>query len=59
MIKDYANKSGVFYLNYFKALNNGNNGMSKKHSSDGVHLTLEGYKILEKNLEEALKIILK
>ncbi len=33
--------------------------MSKKHSVDGVHLTLEGYKILEKNLEEALKIVLK
>ena len=59
MIKDYANKSGVFYLNYFKALNDGNNGMSKKHSGDGVHLTLEGYKVLEKNLEEALKIVLK
>ena len=59
MIKDYTKKNGVFYLDYFKALNNGYNGMSKKHSGDGVHLTLEGYKILEKNLEEALKIVLK
>ena len=48
-------KSGVHYLDYFKALDNGNNGIDKEFSYDGVHLTLEGYKVLEPLLENALK----
>ena len=52
-------KSGVHYLDYFKALDNGNNGIDKEFSYDGVHLTLEGYKVLEPLLENALKKVTK
>ena len=54
-IKKYAKKADVYYLDYFKALDNGNNGIDKEFSYDGVHLTLEGYKVLEPLVENALK----
>lgn len=59
LIQDYAKQNEVFYLDYFSALNNGKNGIDKKYSYDGVHLTLEGYQVLEPLLEEALKKVLK
>ena len=52
-IKKYAIETGVHYLDYFKALDNGNNGINKEFSYDGVHLTLEGYKVLEPLVENA------
>ena len=58
-IKKYAIETGVHYLDYFKALDNGNNGIDKEFSYDGVHLTLEGYKVLEPLLENALKKVIK
>ena len=58
LIKNYADQNGVYYLDYFSAINDGNNGINKKNSYDGVHLTLEGYKILEPLLEEAIKKVL-
>ena len=54
-IKKYAIETGVHYLDYFKALDNGKNGIDKEFSYDGVHLTLEGYKVLEPLVENALK----
>ena len=58
-IKKYAIEAGVHYLDYFKALDNGNNGIDKEFSYDGVHLTLEGYKVLEPLVENALKKVKK
>jgi len=58
MIKAYAETNDVYYLDYFKALNDGNNGIIKKYTTDGVHLTEAGYKLMEPMLEKALKIVL-
>ena len=58
MIEDFAKKSGAFYLDYFKALNDGNNGIIKEYSNDGVHLTAKGYHVLEPILEKALDKVL-
>ncbi|MDA0985921.1 MAG: SGNH/GDSL hydrolase family protein [Bacteroidetes bacterium] len=58
LIKNYADLNGVYYLDYFSALDDGNNGISKENSYDGVHLTLEGYKILEPLVEKAIKKVL-
>ena len=58
MIKDFAKESGAFYLDYFKALNDGNNGIIKEYSNDGVHLTAKGYRVLEPMLEKALDKVL-
>lgn len=58
MIKDFAKKSGAYYLDYFKVLNDGNNGIIKEYSNDGVHLTEKGYRVLEPLLEKALEKVL-
>ena len=57
MIKEYAQANNMQYLNYFDALNDGNNGIIEEYTNDGVHLTLEGYKVLEPMLEKALVAI--
>ena len=57
MIKEYAQANNIHYLNYFDALNDGKNGIIEEYTYDGVHLTLEGYKVLEPMLEKALVAI--
>jgi len=58
MIKDYAEKNNVFYLDYFNALEDGNNGLIPSYTDDGVHLTRAGYEVMEPLLENALKVVL-
>lgn len=58
LIKAYAKKNGIYYLDYFSAINDGNNGMVKKYSPDGVHLSLEGYQFIEPMVEKAIKDLL-
>lgn len=58
MIKDYAEKNNVFYLDYFSALEDGNNGLIPSYTDDGVHLTRAGYEVMEPLLENALKVVL-
>ncbi|MCH1431874.1 MAG: SGNH/GDSL hydrolase family protein [Flavobacteriaceae bacterium] len=58
MIKRYAEKSDAYYLDYFTALEDGNNGMIKEYTTDGVHLTLEGYQVMEPLVENALQKVL-
>ena len=58
MIKRYAEESGAYYLDYFTALEDGNNGMINEYTTDGVHLTLEGYQVMEPLVENALQKVL-
>ena len=58
MIKRYAEESGAYYLDYFTTLEDGNNGMIKEYTTDGVHLTLEGYQVMEPLVENALQKVL-
>jgi len=55
MIKEYASQSDAYYLDYFSSLEDGNNGLKKDYSYDGVHLTLEGYQVLEPLLQNAIQ----
>lgn len=59
LIKDYAENNQVYYLDYFSALDDGNNGMLPALTTDGVHLTLEGYKVMEPMVEKAINSVLK
>ena len=54
MLQAYAHEQGVFYLDYFRALANKNNGLDAVYSYDGVHLTKAGYAFIEPLLEQAL-----
>ena len=58
MIKRYAEESGAYYLDYFTALEDGNNSMIREYTTDGVHLTLEGYQVMEPLVENALQKVL-
>lgn len=47
MIKAYADKNNLTYVDYHSALKDERNGLPEKYSNDGVHPTMEGYKIME------------
>jgi lysophospholipase L1-like esterase len=55
MLKEFTTQNDVYYLDYFSAMTDGNNGLPKVYSEDGVHPTLEGYKVMEPMLLEALE----
>jgi acetyl esterase/lipase/lysophospholipase L1-like esterase len=59
MLKDYADKTGVVYLDYYPAMVDSEKGLPANLSGDGVHPTLAGYKIMEpmvvKAIDEALR----
>ena len=54
MIKAYADKQGLTYVDYHSAMKDERNGLPERLSKDGVHPTLEGYKIMEKLVLEAI-----
>ena len=43
MLKAYAKRIGFRYMDYFAAMTDGNNGMQADLTTDGVHLTRQGY----------------
>ena len=59
MIKEYCTKTNTFYLDYFSAMADDKNGMKAELTTDGVHCTLEGYKVMETLVQEAIGKVLK
>lgn len=59
MIKAYAEKAEVPYVDYYSALVNSEKGMKKKYSPDGVHPNKAGYEVMEPIIENALQKVLK
>jgi len=59
MLKDYADKTGVVYLDYYSKMVDSEKGLPKNLSNDGVHPTLEGYRIMEPLAEKAIAEALK
>lgn len=55
MLRAYANKVNIVYLDYFSAMVDDRNGLPKKYSHDGVHPSLEGYMVMEPLVELAVK----
>lgn len=54
MIQDYANKNHFTYVDYFSKLADSRNGLPENLAKDGVHPTLEGYKIMENIVTQSL-----
>jgi lysophospholipase L1-like esterase len=54
MLKQYASESGIYFLDYFKAMADERNGLPKKYAEDGVHPTREGYDLMKELLINAL-----
>lgn len=59
MIKNYAEKNNIVYVDYFSSMVDERNGLKKELSGDGVHPNLAGYKIMEPLAEAAIKMALK
>ena len=59
MLKAYATKNNIVYLDYFNAMKDERNGLPANLSKDGVHPTPEGYKIMEPLAEKAIAEALK
>ena len=55
MIKTYAEKNNIVYLDYFSSTVDERNGLKKELSGDGVHPNMAGYKIMEPLAEAAIK----
>ena len=58
MIKNYADKHGIIYLDYFSSLVDDRKGMKAEYSEDGVHPNKAGYMVMmnlcSKAINEAL-----
>ncbi|MDO9154390.1 MAG: SGNH/GDSL hydrolase family protein [Paludibacter sp.] len=59
MIKVYTAKKGFVYLDYFAAMNDGNNGLIEEYTTDGVHCTAKGYEFMESLVQPAILKALK
>jgi len=55
MMKAYASKNNVHYVDYFSKLADARNGLPASLAKDGVHPTLDGYKIMEEIVLKAVK----
>jgi len=55
MIKNYADKSGVIYLDYYSAMVDERKGLRADLTADEVHPNEAGYKIMAPLVEEAIK----
>jgi lysophospholipase L1-like esterase len=54
MLKTYANKNRLTYVDYYSAVVDDKRGFKKELAIDGVHPNLAGYKILEPLAEAAI-----
>lgn len=59
LIKVYANKNKVVYLDYYTPMVNENRGLKKELGRDTVHPNAQGYDIMEPLVKSAIKKALK
>lgn len=59
LLKQYAEKNELVYVDYFAAMVNDQNGLSPELAHDGVHPTVKGYAIMEPLVKEGIQKALK
>ncbi|MGC4039954.1 MAG: SGNH/GDSL hydrolase family protein [Flavobacterium sp.] len=59
MIKDYAKKNNITYIEYYSPMVDPEKGLDKKWADDGVHPNLNGYRLMEPLLVKAVEETLK
>ncbi|MBY0486421.1 MAG: acylhydrolase [Flavobacteriaceae bacterium] len=55
MIKAYATKNKISYVDYYSAMVDDTKGLQVKYGEDGVHPNLDGYKVMKKIILPFLK----
>jgi lysophospholipase L1-like esterase len=58
-IRQYAEKNGQIYVDYYSPMVDENGGLKKEFSEDGVHPNFAGYAVMVPIIEQALKEALK
>jgi lysophospholipase L1-like esterase len=58
-LQEFAKLENVLYLDLYSAVVDDQKGMKSIYANDGVHPTVEGYKVLEPLVEEAIKRVKK
>lgn len=53
-IKTYAKEKKFIYVDYYSSLLNAERGMKAEYTSDGVHVTAQGYRVMEDIIKEAV-----
>lgn len=53
-IADYAKAGGHVYLDYYTAMVNDRGGLQEQYTTDGVHVTPEGYALMQELVEAAI-----
>lgn len=59
MLFDYASQNKIVYVDYYSAMVDDQKGLPKRYAEDGIHPTLEGYKVMESLVEEGIKKAMK
>ena len=55
VLRLYAQENKITYVDYHSAMKDERDGLPEKYSPDGVHPNLDGYKVMEELVQEALK----
>ncbi len=55
LIKTFADKNGMIYLDFFSAMVDERNGLKAEYSKDGVHPNEAGYNVMEPLTEKAIE----
>ena len=58
-LQAYAKEENILYLDLYTAVVDDKKGMKSIYAKDGVHPTVEGYKVLEPMVEQAIKQVKK
>jgi lysophospholipase L1-like esterase len=54
LISTYAEEQGHVYLDYFSAMADERNGLPKNYAEDGIHPTIDGFKVMEPLVQKAI-----
>jgi len=55
LLKSYATKNKIVYLDYFTVMNDGKNGLKTAYTFDGVHPNKKGYQVMAPLAEAAIQ----
>ncbi len=58
-LKAYAHEHNITYVDFHAAMQDERGGLPEKYSKDEVHPTLEGYKVMEKLVQDAIHKVLR
>ena len=57
-LQSYSDNHNIVYVNYFAEMTDGNNGLIKSYTYDGVHPNKKGYQLMGTLLEKAISEVL-